>query len=76
MKIFLVCLYLLAVLFTCHQATYWGHSAASCPLKHPEWREHYILLYYLYGISFLVLMLLPLLRLLYAGIKCLLKRLR
>lgn len=59
-KVWHVVVYVIATLFTFHQATYWGYGAASAPPGNPSAREHCLTMYSIYGISFLVLLAVPL----------------
>lgn len=67
MIIALVILYMLALGFTFYQATWWGFCATSCPRENVTAIERYILLYEIYGISFIILLALPLIGLLVWG---------
>ena len=64
MKIFLAVVYVLAVLYTFHQATYCGYGAASCPVGDTATRAYWLKWYAIFGYSFLALLTLPLLALL------------
>ena len=63
MKIFLAVVYVLAVLYTFHQATYCGYGAASCPVGDTATRAYWLKWYAIFGYSFLALLTLPLLAL-------------
>ena len=64
MKIFFTVVYILAVLFTFHQATYCGYGAASAPVGDAAARAYWLKWYAIFGYSFLALLALPLLALL------------
>lgn len=64
MKIAIVIIYILLILLTFHQATYWGYGASSCPRDHVQAIEECVKLYYIWGCLFLGLIIAPLLWLL------------
>lgn len=57
MKVIGIVLYILALLLTFHQATYWGYGAATCPLPYNYEREKWIMA--VYAVIFLQLLALP-----------------
>ena len=59
MKVFCVILYIIAILFTFHQTTYWGYGAASCPLTNVAAKERCLTMYSIYGSIFLILICIP-----------------
>ena len=61
MKIAIVIIYVLLILLTFHQATYWGYGASSCPRDHVQAIEECVKLYYIWGCLFLGLIIAPLL---------------
>lgn len=59
MKVFCIILYIIAILFTFHQTTYWGYGAASCPLTNVAAKERCLTMYSIYGSIFLILICIP-----------------
>ena len=59
MKIAIVIIYILLILLTFHQATYWGYGASSCPRDHVQAIEKCVKLYYIWGCLFLGLIIAP-----------------
>lgn len=59
MKIPLIVLYVIAILFSFHQTTYWGYGAASCPLTNIAARERCLIMYTIYGWCLLLLISIP-----------------
>lgn len=69
MEAFWIILYIIAILFTFHQTTYWGYGAASCPLRNVAAKERCLTMYSIYGSIYLVLICIPI----FACIICLIR---